>query len=72
MTHRPMLLRAISMFGLGAFFLVISPPLRESLLDQLAAIAVYLNDREPWSYCALLFAAVGMAMLWVHRASQPR
>jgi hypothetical protein len=67
-----MLLRALGTFGLGAFFLVISPPLRETALDQLTAIALYLNDREPWSYCALLFAAVGVAMLWVHRASQPR
>jgi len=67
-----MLLRVLGMFGLGAFFLAISPPLRERALDQLAAIAIYLEEREPWSYCALLFAAVGVAMLWVHRASQPR
>ena len=67
-----MLFRAFGMFGLGGFFLLISPPLRESLMDDMNAIGVYLNERAPWSYCALAVAAVVGAMFWIHRASQPR
>jgi hypothetical protein len=67
-----MLYRAFSMFGLGAFFLAISPPLRESLVGQISAIALYLDDHGPWSYCALTMGALGAAMLWIHRASQHR
>ncbi len=67
-----MLYRAFTMFGLGAFFLVISPPLRQSAGDQIAAMVAFVEERGPWSYCALAVAALAVSMLWIHRASHPR
>jgi hypothetical protein len=66
-----MLYRAFCMFGLGAFFLLISPPLRESLWERIAAIVAYLAERAPWSYCALVVTALALTMVWIHRASRP-
>lgn len=67
-----MLFRALGTFGLGAFFLVISPPLRETVADQIAATVAFVEERGPWSYCALALAGLAFTMVWIHRASHPR
>lgn len=47
------MLRAIAMFGFGALFLLVSPPLRESVLFGLAQAMLQLAKYSPYSYILL-------------------
>ena len=67
-----MALRTLGMFGLGATFLAISPPLRASLMDELTSLNLFVEDCGLWSYTALALAALATAMLWVHHTSRSR
>jgi hypothetical protein len=64
--------KALSMFGLGGAFLMISPELRGTVMADLAAIGNFLNEHSPFSYFLLGLVALGGAMIWVYRAAQPR
>jgi hypothetical protein len=66
------MLRAFSIFGLGGIFLVVSPELRGSVMDEIQALGVFLNNHSPLSYLCVGAAALGGAMFWVYRAAQPR
>jgi hypothetical protein len=47
------MLRAIAMFGFGALFLLISPPLRESVLFGLGQMMLAISKYSPYSYIGL-------------------
>jgi hypothetical protein len=47
------MIRAISVFGMAAGFLLISPSLRGSVLHVLGHATLFLDQHSPWSYIAL-------------------
>ena len=64
-----MLFRALGAFGLGIAFLIVSPSLRDTVMDLISAAAAYVQDNGPASYCVLALAGLGAAMAWIHHAS---
>jgi hypothetical protein len=66
------LLRVLGTFGLAVTFLVISPALRETLLDGANYLSRVLTQNSPGSYVAVGMLLLAGAMFGVYRASQPR
>ena len=64
--------RMIGIFGLGALFLFISPPLRETVMGLVDACSKFLNDHSPISYFGVGLVVLGGAVVWVYHAAQPR
>jgi len=64
--------KVMGAFGLGIVFLIISPPLRASLMEELTALGNYISSHSPVSYICLGVAGLVFAMIWVYRAAQPR
>jgi hypothetical protein len=67
-----MIFRVLSLFGLGGAFLIVSPPLRDSLIGGIQESGMFLHDHSPASYIGVGLAALVGAMVWVNRASQAR
>ena len=66
------MLKVLSACGLGIVFLLVSPVLRGTVMDEIDAIGHFLNAHSPLSYVLLGVAGLGGAMVWVYRAAQPR
>ena len=66
------MLRATGTIGLGVLFVMISPALRETLVDDAQALQHALVSNSPFSYIAVGIAVLGGMMFALHRASQPR
>jgi hypothetical protein len=66
------MIRACSLLGLAAVFLIISPPLRGTVLTGIAQTAAALERYSPYSYAALVLVLVGLLMLTFYKASVPR
>lgn len=59
------MVRAISIFGMGGGFLMISPRLRMNVIDTFAVVSSALNLYTPYSYIAVaitLFALLTMSL----------
>ena len=50
------MVRAVCLIGMAGGFLVISPNLRDSVLDTFSQAATGLEDYSPYSYVGLGFA----------------
>jgi hypothetical protein len=66
------MLRACSLLGLAFAFLIISPPLRETVLDGIAQTAAAVVRYSPYSYIGLGLALLGALMLTFYKSSVPR
>jgi hypothetical protein len=66
------MLRVLGTFGLGILFVLISPALRGSLLDDLGAIRHAIEVNSPLSYIGIGVAVLAGMMFALHQASQPR
>jgi len=64
--------RAVGMFGLGILFLVVSPPLRDSVVNGLDSLGKTIQVYSPFSYVGIGFAVLGGLMFCLHKAAQPR
>jgi hypothetical protein len=66
------MLRALGIFGLGILFILISPALRVSLVEDAQSVQQKIIANSPWSYVAIGVAIVLGLMFCLYRASQPR
>jgi hypothetical protein len=66
------MLRACSLLGLAAVFLIISPGLRGTVLNGIAQTAAGLDRYSPYSYAGVGLALVGGLMLTFYKSSVPR
>jgi hypothetical protein len=60
------------LFGLGGGFLVISPELRDSVMDASSRGQQLLQANQPYSYIALGGCGVLAMVVYMYRCSQPR
>jgi len=58
--------------GLGALFLVISPKIRQTVLDAIGAIDHEFEVYAPYSYVAGVVMILLMLIISFHRGAQPR
>ena len=65
------MLRALSIFGLGSGFLLISPVLRASALNGLGILVFELGRYSPYSYI-LLALTLGAAAVWSLASPKPQ
>jgi hypothetical protein len=70
--HRNLMLRACSIVGLASGFLIISPALRESMLNGLAQVAAGLDKYSPYSYAGVALALLGGLMAAFSKGTAPR
>jgi hypothetical protein len=66
------MLSVLGIGGLGLLFVLISPPLRVSLMDEASDLQQTIITNSPWSYVAIGLGVLGLVMFSVHRAGQPR
>jgi hypothetical protein len=66
------MLRALSIFGLGGGFLIISPKLRFTVETSLDAGIDAMSVYAPWSYCGAVALALVMVAVTLFRGAQPR
>ena len=70
--YRNFMLRACSIVGLASGFLIISPGLRESMLNGLAQVAAGLDKYSPYSYAAVALALLGGLVAAFSKGTAPR
>ena len=66
------MVRAFSLFGLAALFLMISPTLRGHVLGAIGTFVDMLQANSPWSY---VIAGIGLFALFtvsLNRGAAPR
>jgi hypothetical protein len=66
------MLRALGSCGLGILFLIISPALRQSVMDGLDSLGKQIQMYSPFSYVGIAIAVLAVLMLCLYRAAQPR
>ena len=66
------MVRILALFGLATGFLIISPKLRDGVLDTFASGVQGVQHYSPYSYVVLAMVAVGSFMVSLKRGSQPR
>ncbi|MGA2268162.1 MAG: hypothetical protein ABSH44_06790 [Bryobacteraceae bacterium] len=66
------MIRAFSLLGMTSGFLIISPYLRESVLNGFAQVAAGLDKYSPYSYVGVALALLGGLVAALYRASAPR
>jgi len=66
------MLRIMGTIGLGILFVLISPALRETIVEEAQACQVAMANNSPGSYIALGVAILLGMMFALHRAAQPR
>ena len=64
--------RVLGTFGLAILFLVISPNLRETLMEGIEGLEQWMAVNSPMSYVGMGVAILLLMMFGLHRASQPR
>jgi hypothetical protein len=60
------------LFGLGGGFLIISPELRDSVMDVGARGQQLLQANQPYSYVGVGAVVVVALGIYMYRCSQPR
>jgi hypothetical protein len=66
------MIRVFSFLGMTGGFLIISPKLRESVLDGVAQVVAGLDKYSPYSYAGVALVLLGGLMMAFYRASAPR
>jgi hypothetical protein len=66
------MLRAFSLLGMAAGFLIISPGLRGTVMDGLTQAATGMDKYSPYSYAGLGFALLGGLILAFLKGSAAR
>ena len=66
------MLRGCSLVGLASGFLIISPGLRETLLNGFAQAAAGLDKYSPYSYAAVGLALLGGLVAAFTKGAAPR
>ena len=66
------MLRACSIFGLGAIFLMISPKLRGGVEDVIGSAYTGVLMYAPYSYVAGVLAVIATLIISFNRGSQAR
>jgi hypothetical protein len=66
------MLRACSLLGLAAGFLIISPALRGTMLTGIAQAAAGLEKYSPYSYAGALFALLVGLLAAFSKGTAPR
>jgi len=66
------MLRALSMFALGGGFLMISPKLRLTLMDNLNTGVISMDAHAPYSYAGLVMLILLCFFFSLSRGAQPR
>jgi hypothetical protein len=64
--------RVLGTFGLGILFVVISPPLRLSLINDADALQTKIVANSPWSYIAISAGILALLLFGLYRSAQPR
>jgi hypothetical protein len=64
--------RLMGMFGLGGLFLLISPSLRETVMNGIEGAGKLLEANSPISYVLVGLAGLASAMMWVYKSAQPK
>ena len=70
--HRDFMVRACSLIGLASGFLIISPGLRETLLNGIAQAAAGLDKYSPYSYAGVALALLGGLVAAFSKGTAPR
>jgi len=60
------------MFGFTGGFLIISPQLRQAVMDAFANTALFVQDHSPYSYVGIVLLAFGGVTITVVSGSSPR
>jgi hypothetical protein len=66
------MVRACSLIGLASGFLIISPGLRETLLNGIAQAAAGLDKYSPYSYAGVALALLGGLVAAFSKGTAPR
>jgi hypothetical protein len=66
------MLRACSIFGLGALFLIISPKLRGNVQDVFGSLYLNVQLYAPFSYVALIILVLVVMVASFRQGAQPR
>ena len=66
------MVRAISLFGLSAVFLAVSPPLRRQLLDVIGSGVTAVQLTAPFSYIAGIILVFVSMVVAFNRGSRAR
>ena len=64
--------RALGLFGFTGGFLVVSPGLRQSLIDAATTSLAFVHSHSPYSYVGLAIVAMGGVTLTLASGSSPR
>jgi hypothetical protein len=67
-----LMIRGLSLTAMAGSFLMISPNLRNTVLDGYAQAGLTMDAHSPYSYIGLGVAVLGALMVFFHRSSQPR
>jgi len=66
------MLRALSLFGLGALFLLISPVLRGHVLGAIESLVEVLQNHSPYSYVIAVIGVFAVFTISLNRGAAPR
>jgi hypothetical protein len=64
------MVRAISIFGMGGGFLMISPRLRMNVTDTFTTVSSALNLYTPYSYIAVAIAIFALLTMSLQRSGR--
>lgn len=64
--------RALGLFGFTGGFLVVSPGLRQNLIDAVSVSSIFLQSHSPYSYIGLAVVGMGAVTLILVSGSNPR
>ena len=64
--------RALGMFGFTGGFLIISPQLRQTVMDAMASTAIFVQSHSPYSYAGIVLLAFGGVTVTLVSGSSPR
>ena len=64
--------RALGIFGFTGGFLLISPNLRQAVLDGVSSSVGMLQQYSPYSYVGVVLAVFGGVSLFLMSGSKPR
>ncbi len=64
------MVRAISIFGMGGGFLMVSPKLRDGILHGFSVTAGALNEYTPYSYIVVAIGIFALLTMSLHRSGR--
>ena len=67
-----MIARAMGFLGMGALFLMISPKIRQTVLDSIGSINHQFELYAPYSYVAGVALVLLVLMMSFYRGAQPQ